>query len=171
MEANVSPDGATLAAACLDGAVHFWNVYTGADVGQIAIGVLGNPKVRFSPDGTQILTAGIGSVATLWNLVTGSKIRTFVPTDTELTDAMAVAFTPDGDRVVTGGKDGVVRLWDLASGDLIREYRDHTDWAWGVEVSPNGRYLVSTSIDSGGARLWDLVTGQLLHRLMHVNTT
>ncbi len=171
MEANVSPDGATLAAACLDGAVHFWNVYTGADVGQIAIGVLGNPKVRFSPDGTQILTAGIGSVATLWNLVTGSKIRTFVPTDTELTDAMAVAFTPDGDRVVTGGKDGVVRLWDLASGDLIREYRDHTDWAWGVEVSPNGRYLVSTSIDSGGARLWDLETGQLLHRLMHVNTT
>ncbi len=170
MEANVSPDGATLAAACLD-VPSTSECRHRRRARQIAHRRLRKSKVRFSPDGTQILTAGLGSVATLWDLATAAQIRTFVPTDTELADTMAVDFAPDGDRVVTGGMDGVVRLWDLASGELIREYCDHTDWAWGVEVSPDGRYLVSTSIDSGGARLWDLETGQLLHRLMHVNTT
>ncbi len=171
LEAELSPDEATLAAACLDGAVHVWTVETGVEIRQIAHGASENPRVRFSPDGTQILTAGIGSVAKLWDLGTGSQIRTFAPAGQDRIDIMAVDFTPDGTRVVTGGQDGVVRLWDLATGHLIREYRDHTDWAWGVEVSPDGRYLVSTSLDSGGARLWNLETGTLLHRLMHIGAT
>jgi serine/threonine protein kinase len=40
----------------------------------------------------------------------------------------------------------------------VRRFVGHTDVVWGVALSPNGRYALSTSADST-IRLWDLQTG------------
>jgi WD40 repeat protein/DNA-binding SARP family transcriptional activator len=170
MESKLSPDGKLLAAACRDGLVHVWDLGTRQEVRRFDHQATVNPRVRFSPDGKQLLTAGVGTVAKLWDFGSGQLLREFVPTGTTQSATMGVAFTPDGKQIVTGGQDGALRLWDLASGSLVRQYTGHTDWAWGVDISPDGKYLVSSSLDSGGARLWDLATGQELRRFVQTGS-
>jgi WD40 repeat protein len=69
-----------------------------------------------------------------------------------------VAFSPDGRTVVAGLHGGVVSIWDVtgkylgwlpsqAPGDVI----------WGIEVSRDGRQLVTAS-STGPVRVWELDT-------------
>jgi WD40 repeat protein/transcriptional regulator with XRE-family HTH domain len=62
-------------------------------------------------------------------------------------------YTPAGDAI----------LADLTSLELPpREFRGHTADVWGVDFSPDGKYLATGSSD-GTARLWDVATGQNIH--------
>lgn len=66
-----------------------------------------------------------------------------------------LAITPDGDRVVTGSIDGAARVLDVASGELIAVLSGHDERVSGVDVSPDGRWVLTTSWDQR-ARRWDL---------------
>jgi WD40 repeat protein len=52
----------------------------------------------------------------------------------------------------------------VATGEIIRRYLGHEDMVWSVDVSPDGRHVLSSSMD-GTLILWDFGTAEELRRL------
>lgn len=71
------------------------------------------------------------------------------------------ALAPDK-TVVAGGAGNNLRLWNLKTGHTVRILRGHRAAVRGAAFSPDGRLLVSRSID-GTLKLWNARTGQLQH--------
>ena len=137
--ATFSPDGRWLAPTCWDGTIYLWEVTTGKRLLRW-LGHLGGPdSVVFTP-----------------------------------------RFTPDGKTLITSGNDQTVRIWDLSrdepqpqiltpsepefpeatrNGFPKRVLRGHTGSVESVQISPDGKTIVSGSKD-GTIKLWDLATGK-----------
>jgi len=56
-----------------------------------------------------------------------------------------------------------VHLWDVQKGREVRRFAGHTGYVESVSCSPNGRRMLSGSLD-GTFRLWDVDSGKELHR-------
>jgi WD40 repeat protein/transcriptional regulator with XRE-family HTH domain len=156
-----SPDGRYIAGTGLDTAARIWDVATGQTV-HVLIGhnhIL--TRVAYSPDGKYVLTGGQDNTARLWDTTTGKQVQVF----SGQTCCSAVAFTPDG-RYIAIGDESTVKLYDAVNWQLVREFVGHQAgsgfWISGIAFSPDGKYMVSTSVD-GTARLWEVATGQFIH--------
>jgi WD40 repeat protein len=82
-----------------------------------------------------------------------------------------VKFLPDGKRVAAGCADGTVRLWDIETGKetILSDpsittqrwtARAHEDAVKTIVISPDGKRLVSGSLDRF-YKMWDLATSKL----------
>lgn len=71
---------------------------------------------------------------------------------------------PAEPMVIAGGADGVIRLLDESTGEETRRFTGHTGHVTCLELSGDGRRLLSSGHDMT-ARLWDWETGQLLQTL------
>lgn len=110
--------------------------------------------VAFTPDGRHVLSIGDYGL-TLWDYSSGKVIRT-------IEDSFdAVAPTPSSEHAATAGANGDVRLWDLGTGKQVRAFHGHAGSVNDVEVSSDGRRLVSAGED-GTIRLWNIETGEAI---------
>jgi WD40 repeat protein/transcriptional regulator with XRE-family HTH domain/energy-coupling factor transporter ATP-binding protein EcfA2 len=66
--------------------------------------------------------------------------------------SLSMQYTPSGDAVLAG-------LTTLESPPL--EFKGHTSDVWGVDFSPDGKYLATGSSDKT-TRVWDLATGKTI---------
>ena len=57
------------------------------------------------------------------------------------------------------------RLWDVDKGTEVRRFLGHLGVIYGVDFSPDGRYILSGGAD-GTARLWDVQTGAEVRRFI-----
>lgn len=62
--------------------------------------------------------------------------------------ADALAIFPGERRVAVGGRDGCIRIFDLASGQCERRIQAHSDFAFDVAVSRDGRLVYSVGWDT-----------------------
>ncbi|MBC7878530.1 MAG: PD40 domain-containing protein [Anaerolineales bacterium] len=69
--------------------------------------------------------------------------------------SLNMQYTPAGDAVLTS-------LTNLAAPP--REFSGHTDYIYGVAISPDGKYLATGSVDQT-VRLWDMATGETIRVL------
>jgi WD40 repeat protein len=86
----------------------------------------------------------------------------------------AIAMNPSGDRLVSGGLDQRIHLWNPQTGEHLRTLSGHTTDISSVALSPDGRYLASSSCrcPKSNVKVWDLGSGKLLHdRLGHKRST
>ena len=74
---------------------------------------------------------------------------------------------PDNQRVVVAheSRNGLVGLYDAKTGDLIREFAGHTGTVRCVEVSEDGKRML-TGADDRSVRLWDIDSGQCIHEFL-----
>jgi WD40 repeat protein len=116
--------------------------------------------ITISADGSQALTSSATDlVAILWDVATGRQVRRFEGPSPLLN----VAFGPREFTVLAASWDGSVVVWDIETGEILRSYKGHEAPVWGLDVSRDGRFVVSGSED-GVVILWDYETGQELRR-------
>jgi WD40 repeat protein len=133
----------------------------------------------FSPDGHEILTGGMDGVLRLWDANSGAEVRqlgepgdpllciAFCPTSRDAAHSHYVLAGRGSLRIQDDksepGPDQVVQLLDTDTGKEKRSFRGHTHLVTGVAFSPDGRRILSGSMD-GSIRLWKLENGQEMRR-------
>jgi len=152
-----SPDGSLLASASQDNFVILWDVRTGMRLREVAHTTF-VAKIHFSGDGRNLISTDCDRVIRVWRVSNGQQIRR-----NDLFKRLRtsnLAFCPDGKRVVLGERE-YVRIRQLTNGQTLRTLTGHSRYVTRVEVSPNGKYIVSASLD-GFIKVWELDTGVLL---------
>lgn len=117
-----APDGRTLASAGADGAVRFWDRFTGGPAASPrTIREKGKSPnvVAYSPDGTRLAIGRDGFVQ-IWDIV-ADKERARSPIHPGRVSE--IVFAPDGRTLATtGSADSRVRIWDADTGQLRRSF-------------------------------------------------
>jgi len=115
-------------------------------------------SAAFSPDGRRVLTAGnhidMGPPIKLWDARSGKLVREY--NRLHLSARVAV-FSPDAKQIVASDNERI-HLFDTASGESLRTLTGHNAVVSTLDVSPDGRYLVSSGYD-GVVNLWRLEDG------------
>jgi WD40 repeat protein len=146
----------TLLAGSADGTVHEIRV-SGAGVGLTS---------RFVRAGGRIL--GISAAGGRFAVRLAQQIRIYADDGTLVssihTSALQAVLSRDGLTLATTlGKKA--RLWDASSGKLLHTLVGHRSLVTDAEFSPNGRELVTVSVDHTG-RIWSVRTGRQLRVLV-----
>ncbi|KAJ7849991.1 WD40-repeat-containing domain protein, partial [Mycena olivaceomarginata] len=121
----ISPDGALVAAGCVDAVVRIWSVATGALVEQLRGHQDSVYSVVFTRDGHGIVSGSLDNTLKYWDL-RGGKARKEGGKPSQCTTnflghkdyVLSVAVSHDSQWVVSGSKDRGIQFWDLATGEL-----------------------------------------------------
>lgn len=150
-----SPDGARLVTRS-EKSAQLWDVASGRPLGAPFAHDTFVMSARFSADGTRVVTASQDKTAKIWNAETDELVgKPFVHED----KLMWASFSPDGKRIATSAEDKKIRIWDATSGALVSEWEYVTYIASG-EFSPDGRHLLTWTMDDVTARIWDVEKGE-----------
>ncbi len=149
-----SADGSQLVSGGENKLVRTWTSDTGAPIDTFEGHAGAVLAAAFTPVG--ILSAADDAGAIVWNASPGWTLtRTIGNADdpTIFGDRVtALAFSGDGKLLATGGGEpsraGEVKLFNVADGTLAKEIADaHSDTVFGLEFSPDGKYLASSAAD------------------------
>jgi WD40 repeat protein len=179
--AAFSPDGRRIVTGSRDTTARVWDATTGRELRRLTGHRQLIYAVAFSPDGSRVVTGSGDTTARLWDTATGRELRRLTGHKQPI---HAVAFSPDGSRVVTGSDDTTARLWDAATGKELlslqpyaglatgsnprnsagtaggaQALHGHTGPIYAVAFSPDGRQILTGSLDST-VKLWDATTGR-----------
>jgi WD40 repeat protein/DNA-binding SARP family transcriptional activator len=155
VDAAFSPDGRVLAAGTWRGSLIFWNVASGARLGQALHyrrGQESSGNLAFAPHGATLYTSAQGGTTIVWDAARRRRVRT-IPLDGVL------AVSGDGKTLAFGQQDGSIILADAATGRHRRVLTAHRAAVTGLAFSPNGGALASAS-DDRTAIVWDVATGK-----------
>jgi WD40 repeat protein len=164
-----SPDGKTLAVACVNGTTLLLDAATGGTIHRwqhpdTAWWYLFRVSVTSHPSGKWLLVGGLGRKAVVIETDTG-RVRHTLGMPEHLT---AATFSPDGRWVVLGSTCKEVRFWDVETGKEGLAPLKHPDWVFRTAFSGDGRYLV-TSCRDGMARVWDWRRAVVLREMEHAD--
>jgi WD40 repeat protein len=186
-----SPDGRRLLSWSPDRTARLWDADTGRPVHVFAHPSTIRAGF-FSPDGRRVLTLtgyqglnvsretleqnpGEQPAAFVWDADSGAPVASWKEPLTPdphahygQPDPQALAgFSPDGRRVVltfAGFPNRPPRVWEVSTGTELLRLEGHTLPVVAVAFSPDGRQIVTASLDRT-ARLWDAATGRERHVL------
>ncbi len=158
---DFSPDGKRLLAAAGE-RLRVYDADTGRELS--SLGPDGAPfdRVCWSPDGKRLILVGTSRPSPLYLRTNETNPAIALLSDAKH-PAGFVVFTANSARLAAAGSypDNALRLWEAGSGTLIREMPGHSNIVQECSFSPDGKRLVSASIDQTG-RLWDGETGRLI---------
>lgn len=156
-DAELSPDGKTLATCSYDRSIVLWN----AETGQVLQTLTGHNgavyDVAFSPDGTTLLSASADDTCKVWRVADGTRLDTLPQ---PLKEEYACAFTPDGRAIVAGGADNLIRVWDFVSRErprinpMVRARFAHEAAITRLAFTRDGSRLVTVG-DDRTIKVWD----------------
>ncbi|AWM39633.1 ECF RNA polymerase sigma factor SigW [Gemmata obscuriglobus] len=145
-------DGRTLAVGSRDGKLHLMDAATGKSRASAPAQDTVN-DIAVSPDGRVLATVGHQGLVYLCNPATG-EVQKQWQAHTQGHVAWGASFGPGGIWLATAG-DRTVAIWDVATGTLLRRFEGHTSRAYSVDFAPDGRTVLSSSMDLTGY-VWDV---------------
>jgi WD40 repeat protein len=118
------------------------------------------------PDGQRVVSGGSDKLLRVWDLASGQCLRTLEGNS----EARELKVTPDGRRVVSasGHPGKTISVWDLERERCVRTLEGHCDWVRCLDLTPDGRNLVSGSNDKT-LRVWNLESSECLRTIQGHN--
>jgi WD40 repeat protein len=147
----LSTDAGFVVSGAEDKTVRLWESYTAECVRVLEGHESALSAVCVSLDGTRIFSADRGGVVKLWDSATGECLLTI---RAHAQHVSSVRLTADGRFAASAGHDKTVKLWNLCDGSCMKTL-EHADWVTGVDLTPDGAYLISSSYE--GTKVWELV--------------
>lgn len=140
--------------------VFLWKLGTGEKIAEFIIDGRSDPDgLNFSRDGSQLAVISGGTVR-IYSIADKRETQTIVVHP--MFSVFDAAFTADGKGLITCQSHPA--LWDLATGKIIRHFGPFNDLCHSVEVSPDGKYALTTSMASD-LKIWEIETGTFERRL------
>jgi WD40 repeat protein len=151
-----------------------WDLDTGQVVRKFQPDGLPTYTVQFSSDGKRLATGDHVGEIHLFDVSNGRMIRAFshhVPVGHYVVQRLA--FSPDGRRLLSAIRTtavssvdvnldvNAIKLWEPDTGRLIGNLIGHKDEVVALSFSPDGRRIISASIDRI-IRIWDADNGSTL---------
>lgn len=120
--------------------------------------------LALSADG-RLASSGEDMTVRIWNLAEQTETASL---KSFLYSVNGLAWSPDGTHIATVDGDetrltkpGYVKLWNAQSGELVKEFPQHKLCATGVTFTPDGKYLLTSSLDEH-INVYDIETGAAL---------
>ncbi|KAJ1673818.1 rRNA-processing protein utp21, partial [Spiromyces aspiralis] len=104
-----------------------------------------------------VYTAGLDKTVKVWDFATSKLIASI-----QLPSSVSTLLLHrDSDLLAAACDDMVIRVIDAESHKVVRLFAGHENRITDIAFSPDGRWLVSASLD-GTIRTWDLPTGYMI---------
>jgi WD40 repeat protein len=152
-----SPDGKWIATGSYDRTIILWDANSGKAVRTISGHNGAIYDQAFSSDSRILASASADATVKIWDVQSGERLDTL---SQPLKEQYSVAISPDNEYVFACGEDNRIRKWHLISKDqprinplLIARF-GHEQAVERLEVSPDGRFVVSVSADRT-LKVWD----------------
>ena len=136
--------------------IHPIKLPTGAKAGGDGVQARNLYGCAFSPDRRTLLVAGGNDTALYehrrvgmaWTMDAATMAATYKPTHQFPESALSCRFLPGGGEYAIGLRSGSLLIYRTADGQQLRALGDHTGAIRGIAISPDGRHLVTASLDS-----------------------
>ena len=156
-----------LAAVYGDNLLRTWDTVTGVKLSSQAVtcvplNAYPNPFVAVNADGSSAAYINTCNDVMILNIADSTKGASWRTPDRMI--ASALAFSADGGLLVLGKASAdpganVIEVWQAATGRLVRRMAGHRGEVLAVDVSPDGRRVLSTGKDAT-LRVWEIATGR-----------
>ena len=158
-------------AAAQDSTLRLWDVATGDEVARFEGHTNRIWDLDLSPDGRWAATAAHDGTLRLWDISIPIEVEGRILLDVAPQAPRSVAFSPDGRTLAVGlakwtasNPDYAIRLIEVETGHEIRRLTGHSEVVADLAFSPDGKRLLSGSVDAA-VILWDVESGEQIHRL------
>ena len=107
---------------------------------------------RFHPSGKLVTATCKDHTTSLWDISSGKLIRQYI-------DESGFVFSPDGRFLVSSGRNNSIQFHDLHTSTDYPSQKNHSDFIYNKQISPDGKWVFSTSADRC-IRVWNVVNGK-----------
>lgn len=128
-------------------------------------------QLKISSNGRFIVTCSqLGSIK-LWDFDSNSIISSYGDNDEEIIDGPfekiidSIEISIDCNWILSGSIDGTIKKWNIDTGKIFFSLDGHKESVFALDISPDGKYIVTGNNDNGIINKWELETGKLIFSL------
>ncbi|KAK6203347.1 WD domain protein [Scheffersomyces amazonensis] len=169
-----SPINSDIIASCSDDlTIRLWSISKKTCIKILKKHTYHITTIKFTSKGNILISGSADETITIWDITSGKTLKTLAAHSDPVS---SLSLTPDSSIIVSSSYDGLMRLFDLESGQCLKTLT-YNSTSHGtatastndvlnfpisnVEMSPNGKYILSSSLD-GLIRLWDYMDNKVL---------
>jgi WD40 repeat protein len=109
--------------------------------------------MAISKEGRLLATGSWDRTLKIWDVSSGKQLLSI----NHPTPVNSVTFADSDTSIISGSHDGKIRVWSVKSGRSKGQVQAHGMGITQLSLSPNGKGLLSSSIDTR-VKLWDIKT-------------
>jgi WD40 repeat protein len=163
---SFSADGKFLGTSSADRTAQVWEVGTWKLVAKLDQMEAVN-GVAFGPNAELVAVAVSGPTDRMIRLRRRDNTQLARAIDLGVPGPLGVLWAPAGNRMYIPLTDKTVRVYDPTTGAHVATLPGHTDWVYGVALTPDGATLATASAD-GTVKLWHTGENRLLATLVQI---
>ena len=119
--------------------------------------------MAFSPNSSELVSVSLDGTIKLWDINFGRCLGNLNYHYRKGIDIYNITYSPTGEFVASIFGNKII-LWDAKSGKQIRMLEGHLQGIENISFSPDGHWIVSTSLD-GTIKVWNVQTGMVMSNL------